>query len=139
VSTEFTVSSPQRVRYWTPEEANEALPDLVAQVTRAQALLQHGRGLMTSPGRGGDLARGEVERVQSQLREILDGFAEQGVDVKGLEPALLDFPALRYGLEVYLCWKEGEDIVTWWHPIPTGIAGRQPVDETGDGAWEWCN
>ena len=58
--------------------------------------------------------------------------------MKNLEPALIDFPALRHGLEVCLCWKEGESEVRWWHPVPTGIKGRQAV--RGDpGIWEWCN
>ena len=46
---------------------------------------------------------------------------------------------LRHGQEVYLCWREGESRVEHWHPIHTGIAGRQEVDPADLGVWEWCN
>jgi hypothetical protein len=41
----------------------------------------------------------------------------------------VDFPALREGREVYLCWRLGEDEVGYWHELTTGFAGRQPLDE----------
>jgi hypothetical protein len=28
---------------------------------------------------------------------------------------------------VYLCWKLGEDRITWWHEVDAGFAGRQPL------------
>jgi hypothetical protein len=60
--------------------------------------------------------------------------AAQAIDF----PPLLDFPALRDGQEVYLCWREGEADITHWHPLHTGIRGRQPLE--GDTAsWEWCS
>lgn len=139
MSIEYTTSRPTRVRFWTPSEANEALIDVIVDIRRAQQLLEQGRGLMASAGRSGEPAHGEVERIQAELQRILDSLGSQGIEIKGFEPALLDFPALRYGLEVYLCWQDGEDSVMWWHPIPTGLAGRQLLAETPDAAWEWCN
>jgi hypothetical protein len=39
----------------------------------------------------------------------------------------VDFPALRDGREVYLCWQEGEDEITHWHEIDAGFAGREEL------------
>lgn len=50
-----------------------------------------------------------------------------GVHVKGVEPFLVDFPFLRNGHEVYLCWQEGEAEITHWHETDGGFAGRQPL------------
>ena len=123
----------RRSRYFTPREANSLLQQLVPLVLRAKEVLARGRDLMSTD------QHDEVEGVYAEVRGVLAGIREHGVEIKGLEPALLDFPALRYGKEVYLCWREGEVEITTWHPISTGIAGRQALDETEPGAWEWCN
>jgi hypothetical protein len=40
---------------------------------------------------------------------------------------LVDFPSIRDGAEVYLCWKLDERRVEWWHEPRAGFAGRQPL------------
>jgi hypothetical protein len=52
----------------------------------------------------------------------------RGAIVKDLDSALLDFPALRGGEEILLCWRLGEDEVAHWHGLEEGFAGRQPLD-----------
>jgi hypothetical protein len=47
--------------------------------------------------------------------------------VKDIDTGLLDFPSLRGGEEVLLCWRLGEDEVAWWHRPEDGFAGRQPL------------
>ncbi len=42
----------------------------------------------------------------------------------------MDFPSLREGEEVYLCWKLGEERIGYWHGIEEGFAGRKPLDES---------
>jgi hypothetical protein len=59
----------------------------------------------------------------NQIRSI----EKIGVHVKGIEPFLVDFPFLRNGHEVYLCWKQGETEITHWHETGDGFAGRQPL------------
>jgi hypothetical protein len=52
-----------------------------------------------------------------------------GVIVRDLDTGICDFPALREGREVYLCWRVGEERIGWWHEIDGGFAGRQPLDD----------
>jgi hypothetical protein len=52
---------------------------------------------------------------------------ELGVEIKDLERGLCDFPSLRDGRVVYLCWLLGEDSIEWWHDTDTGFSGRQPL------------
>jgi hypothetical protein len=40
---------------------------------------------------------------------------------------LIDFPALRHGETVLLCWQLGEDEIEWWHTVDDGFAGRRPL------------
>jgi hypothetical protein len=42
---------------------------------------------------------------------------------------LLDFPAMRAGREVCLCWQRGEESIEYWHEVEAGFAGRQPIAE----------
>lgn len=131
-------------RYFTPDEANALLAEILPTMVEAKSLLEQAQSLVAGVESEAvpsvrEQAVAEVKAVQDRLRALLEGVKEQGVEVKGVSPGLLDFPALRYGQEVFLCWKEGEDHISWWHPIPTGIAGRQRLADTESGAWEWCN
>ena len=56
-----------------------------------------------------------------------DAISERGILVKGIEPGLVDFPSLKDGREVYLCWREGEAQIDFWHEVDTGFPGRQPL------------
>ena len=51
-----------------------------------------------------------------------------GVLVKDLDRGLVDFPALRDGEEVLLCWQVGEGEIAYWHGLEEGFAGRKPLD-----------
>jgi hypothetical protein len=50
-----------------------------------------------------------------------------GAIVKDLELGLVDFPSLREGEEVLLCWRIGEDSIGFWHPVDEGFSGRRPL------------
>ena len=51
-----------------------------------------------------------------------------GVQLKDFERGLVDFPALRDGRVVLLCWQLGEgDELEWWHDMETGFGGRTPL------------
>jgi hypothetical protein len=83
--------------------------------------------------------RGEIDELQQEILAAQSQLTELGVEVKGGEPALVDFPGLRHGVEVCLCWKEGEEQVEHWHPVHTGYAGRAPIGETPAEAWHWSH
>lgn len=72
-------------------------------------------------------ARGDLGEHVERMREAIRSVIEMGVEIKRLDPALLDFPALRDDRIVYLCWQEGESTVTHWHEVDQGFAGRQPL------------
>ena len=80
-----------------------------------------------------------VEHLREQVARVIEEVHQMGVEVKGLDPPLVDFPGLLNGQEAYLCWQAGEQYLTWWHPIHTGVDGRQPLENIDDGSWEWCH
>ena len=54
---------------------------------------------------------------------------ERELVLRDLDRGLLDFPALRGGVEIYLCWEEGEEEIGWWHEPEAGFAGRRALDD----------
>lgn len=57
----------------------------------------------------------------------MDEIQALGVLVKDLDTGLVDFPALRGGEEVLLCWQLGEDEIRYWHGLEEGFAGRKEL------------
>jgi hypothetical protein len=130
-------------RHFTPEEAN-ALLGQVRPV--AESLVAHRRAFTVAAarrarltqrisGNGGDFDPQEPSELYEQLQreaEAVAGAVEElqalGVLVKDLDRGLVDFPALRDGEEVLLCWQVGEGEVAYWHGLEEGFAGRKPLD-----------
>jgi hypothetical protein len=130
------------VRHFTPEEANAALDDvrplverLVGQRRRHVEALERqeelegrirGNGGGIPPARLADAAA-EVVRLERDLARTVDEIADHGAQVKDFDEGLIDFPALRHGETVLLCWKLGEDEIRYWHRVEDGFAGRQEL------------
>ena len=125
-------------RYFTVAEANALLPTLLPHVTRLvgawrslSAAQQEVVAILERKSRadvgGPPLTQAAADIICAQNAMVaIQAF---GVDLKDPATGLLDFPALRDGVEVYLCWRYGEPKVGFWHPIETGFAGRQPLEE----------
>jgi hypothetical protein len=67
----------------------------------------------------------EAKALQARLDEMLEWFPDQGIELKGFAPLLIDFPAELDGVSVRLCWLEGEPTLDWYHRTDLGIAGRR--------------
>jgi len=129
-------------RHFTPEEAN-ALLEQVRPV--AESLVAHRRAFTVAAarrarltqrisGNGGDFDPQEPSELDEQLQREAEAVAHAveelqalGVLVKDLDRGLVDFPALRDGEEVLLCWQVGEAEVAYWHGLEEGFAGRKPL------------
>jgi hypothetical protein len=69
--------------------------------------------------------RSELGERSQQMRDVFGQLRDLGVEVKHIDPALIDFPCRVAGRIVYLCWEEGEETVSFWHETDAGFAGRQ--------------
>ena len=70
-----------------------------------------------------------VESV-SHLMLLIHQIKDMGVVLKDVDKGLCDFPYIRQGRLVYLCWRLGEEAIEYWHDIEAGFAGRERLDET---------
>ncbi|MFM7718781.1 MAG: DUF2203 domain-containing protein [Actinomycetota bacterium] len=84
------------------------------------------RGAVESDGGGHHPGAGYRSAQQLLAREV-EKVAREGVLLRDVDPALLDFPAERDGEAVFLCWREPEPAIAWWHPVDAGFGGRRPL------------
>ena len=68
-----------------------------------------------------------AEQLTRRVREGLDRVVGLGGAPKDLALGLVDFPHLRDGHEVNLCWKYGETEIRHWHGLDEGYAARKPL------------
>ena len=67
----------------------------------------------------------EWKAAEARLNELMAEVQQSGVELKGLAPLLLDFPADLDGVPVLLCWLEGDAELAWYHRLDLGFAGRR--------------
>lgn len=79
------------------------------------------------PPRPGGLA--ELKSLEARVHEELEWFRSRDIQVKGVAPLLIDFPAVADGRDVLLCWLEGEPALGWYHPVELGFMGRRRIDD----------
>ncbi len=125
----------QKKRYFTVEEANACIPELTDEISLLRAIRVKLAGLhaMITPllevvsSNGGSRHTPELLKATARFQEVLGRIEARGCHLKGLDPGLVDFPHLRNGREVYLCWRMGEKRIRYWHEIDDGFDGRQPL------------
>jgi len=72
----------------------------------------------------------QMRRDGDRLRELVDELRRLGAEPKDALMGLVDFPTIRDGCVVCLCWKLDEPEVLFWHEWDAGFAGRQPLART---------
>jgi hypothetical protein len=73
-------------------------------------------------------ARESVTHHAERINRYLQELEEVGCVFKGFEAGLVDFYSLREDRPIFLCWRLGEERITYWHEIESGFSGRQPID-----------
>ena len=120
--------------HYSPEEARALLPQVRQWLDQLSGLrsqldnLDEALAGMTTSGR--DIGGEDVNRwvrVLADIRCILWEFYKRDIRLKDLDRGLVDFPSLRAGKEVFLCWEKGEEDIQFWHELDAGYAGRQPL------------
>lgn len=122
-------------RLFTVEEANQLIPRLrwlIHRVISCREKLEDLEGEI-QPARakvdenGGSFHGAAYLHQLTRLSEAAQEIETMGVLIKDLTTGLCDFPHLRDGRVVYLCWRLGEEEISWWHEVETGFAGRRPL------------
>ncbi|HJU13059.1 MAG TPA: DUF2203 domain-containing protein [Candidatus Nitrosotalea sp.] len=123
--------------HFTVEEANAVLPsvikkyrelvDLKNQIIKTQTEMETDPKYMSSL-KEHILKKQEFNVVLANFYKSVAEIENTGVVVKSLEEGLLDFPSLRFNEEIWLCWKDGETEIKFWHGKDEGFNGRKPLE-----------
>ena len=123
-------------RHYTVEQANAAIPWVRERIeglrtARAELNDEEARAALSEAGptNGGGEPGHLVSSAFLAMRSALGELREMEVVLRDLDRGLVDFPALRDGREVYLCWVEDEDEVCFWHEPEAGFDGRRPLND----------
>jgi len=111
----------ETIRPWF-DEIQSIRRDIIAHQAEIWSVMEK------SAGNGGHPELSRMVPAFDRLDELIHKIQDLGVLIKDINTGLLDFPALRNGREVYLCWKYGEENIAFWHEVEAGFAGRQSVD-----------
>jgi hypothetical protein len=125
------------MKIFTIQEANSLLPsvrDIVANIQRAHKdfspYQEQARKAAQAAEQGGGGLRDGVRyaNLLTRLTTLTSDLEALGVQLKDYERGLVDFPSLREGRVVLLCWQLGEgDQLEWWHDVDAGFSGREPL------------
>jgi hypothetical protein len=122
-------------RHFTREEANALIPQLGGLLSRLREAKDeltdteaHEVLAESAPGNGGGGEGRQVGVAFLEVRRLLETIEQSGIVLRDIDRGLVDFPAMRDGREVYLCWELGEDDVAYWHDLDAGYGGREPLD-----------
>lgn len=118
--------------HYTLEEARAMLPQVrlwlqKLEESRGEFELRENRLAMLR-AEGNDLGGPPVDEWLRKLAAIQDTlalFRDADIQVKDLDRGLVDFPSIRDGKEVFLCWEKCEDDIEFWHDLEAGYAGRK--------------
>ena len=125
------------MKIFTIQEANALLPEvkiILAKIQRAHRKLskfsdEAKKASEAAEQGGGGIQNGAAYATAlTELTIQLSDLEGLGVQLKDFERGLIDFPSLRDGRVVLLCWQMGEgDELEWWHDVDAGFAGRTPL------------
>jgi hypothetical protein len=121
----YTLEQANAVRGWVTDrvrwiqDARSKLVALGAQAGDALAALD--------PNAGGAYPGREIARPLVELSRAVGELEAVDIVLRDIDRGLIDFPAIRDGEEVYLCWLLDEAEIGFWHDPDGGFAGRQPL------------
>jgi hypothetical protein len=125
------------MKLFTIEEANALLPsvrEILQRIQRSRRrLAAYSRTAKLAAkgaehGGGGMAGGARYALILTHFTEEMSELEALGVQLKDFDRGLVDFPSLREGRVVLLCWQLGEgDELEWWHDMDAGFAGRTPL------------
>ena len=127
--------------YFSITNANKILPTVIKKFNYSKMLkneiitIEQQIGLdSTSKTSMADytILKQKLNRKVTEFYQSIEDLESLGVVLKGLEQGLLDFPAKRFDEEIWLCWKEGETEIKFWHEKDSGFMGRKPISVSNE-------
>ena len=124
----------QHNKHYSLEEATELLPQVRIWLDRLAALRKRARRYdkkLASMIEGGADVGGETVnnwlRTLLEIKTVIREFQTHELQLKDVDRGLVDFPSIREGREVFLCWEKTEADIEHWHEMDEGYGGRRSI------------
>ena len=127
--------------YFSVDDANKILPTVIKKFSYAKKMKaevmkmeqQLASGITpTSSLEEYAIIKRKLNSTITNFYQSIEDLESTGVVLKGLDEGLLDFPAKRFDEEIWLCWKDGEKVIKFWHEKDTGFMGRKPISVSNE-------
>jgi len=127
--------------YFSVDQANKVLPTVIKKFNYAKKMrveVMKMEQQLTSgitPTTSLDeyvIIKKKLNSTVTKFYQSIEDLENTGVVLKGLDDGLLDFPAKRFDEEIWLCWKEGETEIKFWHDKNSGFMGRKPISVSNE-------
>jgi len=122
--------------YFTITSANKILPEVIEKFKKVTnnkneiVKIEQELNTALSPGTKFEKyveIKQKLNSTVTKFYQSVEDLEKTGVVIKGIEEALLDFPSKRFEEEIWLCWKNGEKEIKFWHEKDVGFSGRKPI------------
>jgi hypothetical protein len=123
--------------HFTLNQANEILPSVIKkfqnivnmknEVVKIQSDLENNPKYMAT-FKDYIIKKQELNTAITNFYKSIEDLESTGVSIKSIDQGLLDFPSLMFNEEIWLCWKEGETEIKFWHGKDEGFNGRKPIE-----------
>ena len=122
--------------YFTISSANEKLPVIIEKFKSVTHLkneiikIEQQLSSSLSPTSNFEqyvIIKQKLNYIVTKFYQAIEDLEKTGVVIKGIDEGLLDFPSKRFDDEIWLCWKQGETEIKFWHEKDIGFSGRKPI------------
>ncbi len=130
------------MKLFSPEKANALIPKIAPLVQElwtkrrelAIKLLENDPALRAHSvreprlaGLRSPFAPRRFSELKAEIVRLINRIEGYGCIVKDMDLGLIDFPALRDGDQIYLCWKAGEPSIAHWHRMDETFMDRKRI------------
>ena len=122
--------------YFTIKDANKELPNTIKkfqEIVDMKKIIEKIQAEMemslhpSSNFKDYVIQKQKLNSAVSKLYKAIEELENTGVIIKSVDDGLLDFPSRRFNEDIWLCWKEGETEIKFWHEKNEGFTGRKPI------------
>ncbi len=123
--------------HFTLDQANKMLPSIIEKfnnvVTMKDQVVKIQSDFEANPKYMANfkdyiIKKQELNSAITSFYKSIEDLEATGVSVKSIDQGLMDFPSLMFNEEIWLCWKQGETEIKFWHGKDEGFNGRKPIE-----------
>ncbi len=123
--------------HFTLDQANKMLPSIIEKFNNVVAMkdqvVKIQTDFETNPKymanfKDSIIKKQELNSAITSFYKSIEDLEATGVSVKSIDQGLMDFPSLMFNEEIWLCWKQGETEIKFWHGKDEGFNGRKPIE-----------